>query len=145
MAEVDSCLVLCIEARDDDDYDTIETRLFVTYDFLDETYVLYGKHIDNINEGKRVFLTRYQPFFFRFNKSKDVYQMILTIISSASNCSVTLYNYDNMPYDCETVNYHDLNENKNNNYVLVAYDNSFINKKTCIPTIKMLKRSFNYF
>lgn len=144
MAEVDSCLVLCIECREDHDYNIINTRLFVTYDFLDETYVLYGKHLDKLEE-KRVLQTRYQPFFFRFNKSKDVYDMIEAIVSRDTIFSYTLYNYDNMPYDCENVNYFDLSENKNDNYELVSYDNVFISKKKILPVIKMLKRTFNYF
>ena len=33
MAEINSCVVLCIEERNDTDYNRVETRLFITYDF----------------------------------------------------------------------------------------------------------------
>lgn len=145
MAEIDSCLVLCIEEMEDYTSNKVDTRLFVTYDFEEDTYVVYGKKQDRLNENKCVFVTQYVPFFFRFEKAKDVYQMIETIISRDSECSFTLNNYDNMPYDCESVNYYDLEKNMDSNYELVTYDNVNIRKKHVVPLIKMLKKAFNFY
>lgn len=144
MAEINSCVVLCIEERNDTEYDKVETRLFITYDFIENTFVVYGKRQDEMNTRKTVFTTKFAPFFYRFEKAKEAYQFAETIISKQSECSYTVYNYDNMPYYCDTVNYYDLESNMNSNYVLVAYDNVKMYPKICAPFFKMVRNAFNF-
>ena len=67
--ETESCLVLCIEECDNlDNVNSIDTRLFITYDFEDKCYVLYGKR-DNIHS------IEYEPYFFRCNNTSDLYNL----------------------------------------------------------------------
>ena len=40
MSATDSCLVLCIEERDNKQYENILLTIFVTYDFESETFEL---------------------------------------------------------------------------------------------------------
>lgn len=143
MAEDNSCIVLCIEEMSTN-YNKVESRLFITYDFVAETFVVYGKRQDKMNSKKTVFVTNYVPFFFRFERAKEAYQFAETIISNQSECSYTVYNYDNMPYDCGTVNYYDLESNMNENYVIVSYDNAKMNPRTFAPLFKMVRNAFNF-
>jgi hypothetical protein len=140
-----SCLVLCIEERADDNYNTIDTRLFVSYDFVEETYVLYGKreNITDTNDGHTA--TKFKPFFFRFGKKRDIYNCIEILISRESNCSYTMYNYDNMPYNCDTVTYDDLADNMNFNRELVVYDDVKIRRRKLQPILSTIKNAFNFF
>jgi hypothetical protein len=143
-----SCLVLCIEERTDDNYNQIDTRLFVTYDFVEDTFVLYGKREnkqDEQDEHDGHLLTHFKPFFFRFFKKQEIYNCIEFLISRESNCSYTLYNYDNMPYNCDTVNYDDLADNMNYNYELVMYDDVKIRRRRLLPILSTIRKAFNFF
>ena len=142
--DVNSCLVLCIEERSDDNYNLVDTRLFVTYDFVEDTFVLYGKKENKMDLVDGHLLTDFQPFFFRFDKKKHIYNCIEFLISRESNCSFIMYNYDNMPYDCDTVNYDDLADNMNFNYELVTYDDVKIRRRRLLPIISLLKNAFNF-
>lgn len=141
--EQNSCLVLCIEERGEDNYNQVDTRLFVTYDFVEDTYVLYGKKHNKMDKNDGHLITDFQPFFFRFAKKKHIYNCIEYLISRESNCSFTMYNYDNMPYNCNTVNYDDLADNMNFNYDLVTYDYVKIRRRKLLPVISLLRNAFN--
>ena len=67
--EQDSCLVLCIEERDNpDDYDSIDTRVFVSYSETSDVYVVNGKRVDLFSRRGRN-KTNFQPFMFCANSS----------------------------------------------------------------------------
>ena len=57
MSQTDSYLTLCVEERDESNYDKIVHRMFLSYDVEQESYVVYGRSqrtgIDN------------EPYFFR--------------------------------------------------------------------------------
>jgi hypothetical protein len=140
-----SCLVLCIEERGDNNYNQIDTRLFVTYDFVEETFVLYGKRENKLDSEDGHIQTMFRPLFFRFTKKHEIYNCIELLISRESNCSYTLYNYDNMPYNCDTVNYYDLADNMNFNYELVMYDDVKIRRHKLMPILSTIRQAFNFF
>jgi hypothetical protein len=144
-AEVNSCLVLCIEERGDSDYNQVDTRLFVTFDFVENTFVLYGKRENKFDPEDGHMLTHYVPFFFRFARKLDIYKCIEFLISKDSTCCITMYNYDNMPYCCDTVNYFNLANNMNSNYELVVYDDLKIRRRKMMPIISMVRNAFNFF
>ena len=145
MTETDSCLVLCIEERDNDDYDNVETTLFVTYDFESETYVLYGKRHDQPSKSEGTFTTKFEPFFFRMDEVDEVYEFVKIIISKRSKCSYTLYNYNNMPVDCDTVDYDFMKCNAHINYELVAYDYNKIKRGELSRLLTMLYSVYNFY
>ena len=43
MPQTDSYLTLCIEERNEIDYNKIEHRIFLSYDVEQESYVIYGR------------------------------------------------------------------------------------------------------
>jgi hypothetical protein len=137
MSHTDSYLTLCIEERDDKNYATIVNRLFLAYDVEQESYVVYGKSertgIDN------------EQYFFRSDKSSDMYKFVKFIISKESYSSYTLYNYNNMPFDLEGVDYYFMEENMDIRYELAAYDNVQLAKKEFRKNMHMLKNVYNFY
>jgi hypothetical protein len=137
MSHTDSYLTLCIEERDDKNYATIVNRLFLAYDVEQESYVVYGKSertgIDN------------EQYFFRSDKSSDMYKFVKFVISKESYSSYTLYNYNNMPFDLEGVDYYFMEENMDIRYELAAYDNVQLAKKEFRKNMHMLKNVYNFY
>ncbi len=137
MSHTDSYLTLCIEERDEKNYATIVNRLFLAYDVEQESYVVYGKSertgIDN------------EQYFFRSDKSSDMYKFVKFIISKESYSSYTLYNYNNMPFDLEGVDYYFMEENMDIRYELAAYDNVQLAKKEFRKNMHMLKNVYNFY
>jgi hypothetical protein len=137
MSQTDSYLTLCIEERDEKIYDKIVNRMFLSYDIEQESYVVYGSSqrtgIDN------------EPYFFRANKSTDMYKFVKFIIGKASYSSYTLYNYNNMPFDLEGVDYFFMEENMDIRYELAAYDNVRLTKAEFRKNLRMLKNVYNFY
>jgi hypothetical protein len=138
MSQTDSYLTLCIEERDSlNNYETIINRLFLAYDIEQESYVVYGKSnaigIDN------------QQYFFRSDKSSDMYKFVKFVISKESYSSYTLYNYNNMPFDLEGVDYEFMEANMDIRYELAAYDNKRLKKRDFRKNLRMLKNVYNFY
>ena len=140
--ETNCCLVLCIEERDNiKDYSSVDTRLFVTYDFIRRSYVVYGKRIDTIMTNSRN-ETNFIPYFLRCNCITELYNFIEFTVGE--RFSLTLYNYNNMPYNVEKVNFEFMNNNMNQNYEISAYDNVYLDETKLIKYIKLLKTMYNF-
>ena len=136
MTQTDSFLTLCIEERCDNDYNKILNRLFVSYDVEQQSYIVYGKRqSDTLN---------FEPYFFRTDKSKDMYNFFKFVIGKKSSCSYTLFNYNNMPFDLEGVDYYFMEENMSISYELAAYDQMILNKKKFREMMHMLKNVYNF-
>jgi len=137
MSQTDSYLTLCIEERDDNNYDAILNRLFLSYDIEQESYVVYGKSnrmaIDN------------QPYFFRANKSADMYKFVKFVVGKDAYSSYTLYNYNNMPFDLEGVDYDFMEANMDIRFELSAYDKVRLSKRSFIKNLRMLKNVYNFY
>ena len=136
MSQTDSYLTLCIEERGNDDYSTIKNRLFFSYDVEQETYVVYGKchRLDTDNEA----------YFFRADKSTDMYKFVKFVIGKESCNSYTLYNYNNMPFDLEGVDYDFMESNRDVRYEIAAYDEIQLSKRRFRKNLRMLKNVYNF-
>jgi hypothetical protein len=137
MSHTDSYLTLCIEERDEDNYGTVKNRLFVSYDIEQESYVVYGKNqrtaVDNL------------PYFFRADKATDMYKFVRYVVGDDASNSLTLYNYNNMPFDLEGVDYDFMEANMDIRYEIVVYDNVKIAKNTFKRNLHMLKSVYNFY
>jgi hypothetical protein len=137
MSQTDSYLTLCIEERDANDYNKIVHRIFLSYDVEQESYVVYGRsHRTAIDS---------EPYFFRANKSVDMYKFVKFVIGKKTRCSYTLYNYNNMPFDLEGVDYFFMEENMDIRYELAAYDNVILTKVDFRKNLRMLKNVYNFY
>ena len=135
MPQTDSYLTLCVEERSDEDYTQITNRLFVSYDETQESYVVYGKRVSNTQE--------FEQYFFRADKSADIYRFFELIVGHVSSCSYTLYNYNIMPFDLEGVDYYFMETNMNIEYELAAYDRMTLKKKKFKEILHVLKNLYN--
>ena len=139
MSATDSCLVLCIEERDSlNNYETIANRLFISYDIEQQSYVVYGKSVRPVGIDN-------EQYFFRSDKSSDMYKFVRFIISKDSYSSYTLYNYNNMPFDLEGVDYYFMEANMDIRYELAAYDNMRLKKRDFRRNLHMLKKVYNFY
>jgi hypothetical protein len=139
MSHTDSYLTLCIEERDSlNNYETIANRLFISYDIEQQSYVVYGKSVRPVGIDN-------EQYFFRSDKSSDMYKFVRFIISKESYSSYTLYNYNNMPFDLEGVDYYFMEANMDIRYELAAYDNMRIKKQDFRRNLHMLKNVYNFY
>lgn len=137
--QTNSCLVLCIDECDNNnDINSIDTRLFVTYDYENDNYVVYGKR-DDTNSIK------HQPYFFRCNSTNDLYNFMSFVIDVENRCNITLYNYNNMPIDCEAVDYEFMQNNRDRAYELAGYDSITLERKSMKKSLRILRNMYNYY
>jgi hypothetical protein len=137
MSQTDSYIVFCVEERDADDYERVINRLFLAYDYEYDNYVVYGKGINGH--------ANYEPFFFRADRSFDMYQFVKFVVSKSSLCSYTLYNYNNMNVELEDSNYYFMESNMHPNYEIAAYDHVHLQKKRFRKILRIMKRVYNYY
>ena len=141
--EIDSCLVMCFEERDDpENFDSVDTRVFVTYDADSDTYIINGKRVDVFSRRGRN-KTKFQPFMFCVNASDDVANFIFTIFDKDSKMSYTLYNYNNLPEDACSMTYEFMESNMDKRYEIAAYDNSHVKKSLIRKLVRMSRLVYN--
>lgn len=136
MSQPDSYLTLCVEERCDQDYNKITNRLFVSYDEEQGSYVVYGRRQSSTLE--------FEQFFFRSDRSKDMYKFFKFVVGHTSKLSYTLFNYNNMPFDLEGVDYYFMENNMEITYELAAYDQMVLKKKRFREMMHLLKRVYNF-
>ena len=136
MSQTDSYLTLCVEERCDDDYNKITNRLFVSYDVEQESYVVYGQ--------RQSLTLEFEPYFFRADKSRDMYKFFKFVIGLKSVISLTLFNYNNMPFDLEGVDYYFMEANMAISYELAAYDRITLHKNKFREIMHVLKNVYNF-
>jgi hypothetical protein len=137
MSENSTCLVLYIEEIENYGNTLLDTKLFISYDFEDDSYVLYGKREDTS-------VSNFTPYFLRCISSSDLYDFIRCIICKQNKINITLYNYNNMPIDCESVDYYFMENNKDSRYEIVGYDNSDFDK-TLKQMIRCVRNMYNNY
>jgi hypothetical protein len=136
MPPTDSYLVFCFEERCDDDYDKITNRLFVSYDVEQLSYVVYGRRQSETLE--------FEQFFFRSDRSKDMYKFFKFMLGDKAELSYTLFNYNNMPFDLEEVDYYFMEGNMAISHELAAYDEVTLKRKNFREMMHLLKRVYNF-
>ena len=141
MSHTDSYPVLCIEEREGTgvDYKIIINRLFIAYDSEYDSYVVYGK-IQN-----RKVDDDYAPYFFRTDKSADMYNFYKIIVGKNAVCSYTLYNYNNISIDLEDSDYYSMEKNMDKNYDIVSYDMVTIKRNHFRDLMHVLKNVYNFY
>jgi len=137
--ELNSCLVLCIEEHDDDN-NSIDTRVFVSYNEADKMYVINGKRLDLIKNDKIAF---FQPFMFCTESSNNVLDFLSLTLDIKSRFSYTLFNYNNLSYDKTDITYSFMEDNIDRRYEIAAYDGIGYSRKRFRQLVKMTKLMYN--
>jgi hypothetical protein len=136
MTSYTDCLVLKIEEYVDNELDN---TLFVLYDKNEETYLVRGKR-SSIN-GK-------EPPVYSFNcdYSRDLNDFISVVICPKSKISYTLFNYSDLPYNSEDIDYEYLKcFDDDKTYEVTGYDNQKYNGKKILKLLRILQYVFNYY
>lgn len=138
MAKVSTdCLVLKIEEHVDDELDT---TLFVIYDNDEEVYLVRGKRSNVFGKPETI------PYSFSCNYASELIDFVSFVVCKKSKISYTLYNYDDLPYDSNDIDFEYLKElDGDNAYELAGYDNQKYNKKEILKFLRMLRNVFNYY
>ena len=141
--ETDSCLVLCIEERDNpDDYSSIDTRVFISYNEISNVYVINGKRVD-LSSKKGRNKTNFQPFMFCANSSSDVVDFLALTLNTMGKFSYTMFNYNNMSYDMSENTYAFMEQNMDRRYEIAAFDDIEFSKKVFTQLVRMTKNMYN--
>jgi hypothetical protein len=142
-SEQDSCLVLCIEERDDPEvFESIDTRVFVSYNEITKMYVVNGKRLDVFSKRGRN-RTNFKPFMFCADTSNDVSEFLGLTLNTKEQFSYTFYNYNNLSYDSSENTYSFMEENMDKRYLIAAYDNVEYNKRKFRKLVNMTKKMYN--
>jgi len=139
MEFVTDCLVLKIEEFEMYDTNKKDTTIYILYDQKNEHYVIRGKRRnikDNIDA---------QIYSFNCKEAKDLESFLSFVICIQNYWSLSLYNYDNLPYKSDNITYQFLQEHESREYEISGYDMLKYNKKRLIKDLKMLKNVFNTY
>ena len=131
------CLVFKLEEFYDDELDT---TLFILYDKNEEMYLIRGKRSALSKNTDSV------SYSFRCKYVEELIEFIKLVICSESLLSYTLYNYDNLPYNCDDITFDSLKEDDNDKaYELTGFDNQKYSDKKLQKFLRVLKYVFNYY
>ena len=131
------CLVFKLEEFYDNELDT---TLFILYDKNEEMYLIRGKRSDLSNNTESV------SYSFRCKYVEELLEFVKLVICSESLLNYTLYNYDNLPYDCDDITFDSLKEDDNDRaYELTGFDNQKYSDKKLKNILRVLKYVFNYY
>lgn len=142
--EIDSCLVVCFEEHEtnQDGDDSIDTRLFVTYDHATSAYVVNGKRQDIFSKKGRN-KTQLKPFVFCASESGDIVDFIMLTFSGSNSLSYIMYNYNNLPEDACEMTYEFMESNMDRRYEIAAFDNVDVKRNSIRRLVRLTKNMYN--
>lgn len=141
-----SALILCIEEHDDENDDkSIDNRLFIGRNYMDNNYFVRGKRHD-INARK------YVPYALQYISANSLYDFIKFVMGTKENVSISLYNYNNINVRYNNYNdsieyclpcydeltYEFFEEHMDKNYEISAYDNVKLKRSEVTKLLKFL-------
>jgi hypothetical protein len=131
------CLVLKIEEYINN---SLDTTLFILYDTNEEQYLIRGK--------RSAFLNKSLPISYAFSckYASELFNFIDFLLCKKSKLIYSLYNYNNLPYNQNEIDYYYLkNLDGDDEYELTGYDNQKKSKKQILKYLSILKNVFNYY
>ena len=131
------CLILKMEEKIDN---VIDTTIFILYDINEEYYIVTGKR--NFMAEKPIPI----PYKFYCKYATELIDFIDIIICNNSKLNYTLYNYDDLPNDCDEIDFNYLKDLDDDiAYEIAGYDNQKYSKKKIMKYLKIIKNVFNYY
>ena len=141
MQVIPDCLVMKIEEFEFDSRssnDKIDTTIYILYDQKMKHYVIRGKRRDSVNHSSA-------EYSFDCIEASDLESFLSFVICTKNYWSLSLYNYDNLPYKSINISYDFLQKNESKEYEISGYDKLKYSKKSLIKNLKMLKNVFNNY
>ena len=129
--QMNSQLILCI--KDQDINNSVDTILFVGWDYIDNVYYIRGKRQDICDKN-------FVPYALQCENDYDIYNFIEFVIGSKKTSSIILYNFNNInEMKCNDITYDFLEENIDINYEIAGYDNVKVKRLNILQCLKLLK------
>jgi hypothetical protein len=128
-----SHIVLCIEEKDDSQHYGIDSRLFIFWDDYSNDYVISGCRISKY-KSKTV------PYVLHFENSKAV-KTFLQLNIDNRKCNMIYYNFNNL-HKVEEYTYEFFEDNIDNHYEIMGYDNVIIEYDRIKSILRMLRDSY---
>jgi hypothetical protein len=133
--QMDTNFILCIEEQDSE---LIDTRLFIGYSEIDNSYYVRGKRQDLGNK-------EFVPYAFYCNSTCDLYDFIECVICPYSRINIILYNFNNLEgKNNDDLTYEFFEEHIDRNYEVVAYDCINLKRKMMKKYLRILKNTYNH-
>ena len=134
---VPDCLVLKLEEVEHNS-DNLDSTVYVFYDKRTHHFFLRGRR-------RWTEETQSCAYSFQCEFAKDLADLIEFIICKKNKVNVTLYNYDNLPFEPNDVTYDFLSEYNHSDYEIAGYDNIELSTNDLLINLRMLRNVFNYY
>ncbi len=144
-----SQMVLCIEELDGrpGKEKLVDTRLFIVYDYESSGWHIFGKRTDT----KTLSCV---PFKFISFSKKDIWTFIEFVIGKTfiplngssyhENCSIMMYNYNNLDeHNIDDLTYEFFENDMNTSYEISGYDEISLSKNYIYKMLDMLEMFYN--
>jgi acetone carboxylase gamma subunit len=131
------CLVLKLEECDVN-RDKIDNTAYILYDTYEQTYIIRGQRQET---NTRAACT----YSFTCDDENSLADFLLYMICSHNTVNEVLYNYDNLPDDCNKITFEFLAKYDDPTYEISGYDAQKLRRKTLLRNLRMLKNVFNYY
>ena len=133
MAEIhkNNKLVLYIE-ENNTEYDNVEMRCFIIYDYLTDDYVITGKRNDQL------YSCNASEFNLTCRKTKNVIIFLQTLFNPKNAMNIVLYNFKNLTEAMSYFKFNVLLNFKNEKKEIVGYNDLDISSRSTMKYIKMM-------
>lgn len=131
------CLVFKLEEFEED-RDKIDNTVYIIYDTYDETYIIRGRREETRSRGACT-------YSFACDDENDLADFLQYTICSHNTVNEILYNYDNLPNDCNKITFEFLAKYDDPLYEISGYNGQKLRRKKLIRNLRMLKNVFNYY
>lgn len=138
--QMDTNVILCIEEHDNPaDKSSIDTRLFVGWDWENGDYFIRGKRQDTINSN-------YVPYAFHCDSTRDLCNFIGFTLGKNTFKSLTLYNFNNLEgFESESdMTYEFFEEHMDPLYEMAGYDYIKISNRQLMSYLRILQNTYNW-
>jgi hypothetical protein len=144
-----SQMVLCIEEMDRrvGKETQVDTRLFIVYDYECGGWHIFGKRTDTKNVSS-------VPFKFISFSKQDIWTFIEFVIGKTfiplngssydENCSIMMYNYNNLDeHNLDDLTYEFFENDMSTSYEISGYDDISLSKSYIYKMLDMLEKFYN--
>lgn len=142
--QMDSNLILCIEEHDPDlDQDSVDTRLFIGWNNLDNDYFIRGKR-------ENIYSKDFVPYAFHCDSTDELYDFIEFVVGKKRKTSIILYNYNNIngytdfKLKADDLTYDFFEKYMDRNYEIAAYDGINLRRREIKKYLRLLKNMYNW-
>jgi hypothetical protein len=137
MTTMVDCLVLKLEECDANS-DKIDNTAYILYDTYEQTYIIRGQRPETSSRDACT-------YSFACDDENSLADFLAYMICGHNTVNEILYNYDNLPDDCNKITFEFLEKYDDPTYEISGYNDQKLRRKRLIRNLRMLKNVFNYY